>query len=81
MMKPRPPALVAAYARAFAAGLEWRDVLEEAGVSRATWARLKKGGDFRNSTIERLGKAVDLLAARRGLPPDPAVAPAIEPED
>jgi len=64
MAKPYPE-VSKLNSRAFEAGIPMHLVLKRAGVSRATWWRMKNGADANLSTVHRIGEAIDSLIAEK----------------
>lgn len=66
--QPHPEAARIAL-RAFNANIAMPKVLRRAGVGRATWWRIRNGGNFEIGTIVKLDKALDeMIAERDGAP-------------
>jgi len=60
--------IVEVFARAFAEGLSWKDVLAEAGLSRQGWTKIRRGGGAKLTTIAALTAAIDKLAGLTAQP-------------
>lgn len=69
MKKTIAPVLVEIRARVFSERLVLSRVLDRAGVSGSTWWRWVNGGDFKHSTVARIGAAIDEMVADRAADP------------
>jgi len=70
-MEPVHPMIVGLQARVFANRLDMPKVLRRAKVGRATWWRwVKRDGDPRLNTLDRISRAIDEMIAEQTPTPE-----------